>query len=369
MKLKILQENLEKALSVSSRFISTRTQLPVLANILLSAKKTKLQVAATNLETSVSISLSADVQKEGEITVPGKTVSEIVSNLSAGTINLEADKEQLGISMPNFDSTLAGMNSADFPSIPSAINKNEGIVLPKETLLEAISQVSFSASVDETRPILTGILFIFKKDLIAVVATDGFRLSQKKIKTNISPKEEKIILPRGALLEVARIAQDAEEVVLVFDKKENQALFGIDETILSSRVLEGEFPDFEKIIPKTTTTKISLDKEELAKAVRLGAVFARESANIITFKTGKGFLDLRAESQTSGNQTTRVDAKIEGDDKLEIAFNFRFLEEFLHATKGEEVKIELSGPSSPGIFADSQDPSFLHLIMPVRVQG
>ncbi|KKT64543.1 MAG: polymerase III subunit beta protein [Candidatus Woesebacteria bacterium GW2011_GWA2_44_33] len=329
MKASVLQENFSKSLSLASRFINTRTQLPVLGNILLVAKKTRLLVSSTNLEVSVACSIGASVEKEGEITVPGRTITDLVINLPAEKITLEVEKEQLKIHTPTFESTLSGMNASDFPPVPNSVSKDGAIVLPKESFLNALSQVIFAASIDETRPILTGVLFVFQKDQLILVATDGFRLN----------------------------------------KKENQVLFGTHGVVLSSRVLEGEFPDYEKIIPKAGGTKILTDKEEFLRAVKLSSVFAREAANIVKINLGKDFLDVSAESSTSGSQKTRVDARVEGETKLEIAFNYRFLEEFLHAVKAEEINMELSGPSSPGVFKDPTDPAFLHLIMPVRVQG
>jgi len=368
MKVSVLQENFAKSLSLASRFISTRTQLPVLGNILLVAKKTRLLVSSTNLEVSVACSIGANVEKEGEITVPGRTITDLVTNLPSEKITLEVEKEQLKIHTPTFESTLSGMNAADFPSVPAAVGKEGTLSLPRESFLGALAQVLFAASIDETRPILTGVLFVFQKGQLVLVATDGFRLSQKKIQVRAKGKEERLVLPKSVLGELSRTAE-GEEILLSVNKKENQVLFGTEGVVLSSRVLEGEFPDYEKIIPKEGGTKIIIDKDELLRAVKLSSVFAREAANIVRINLGKDFLDVSAESSTSGSQKTRVDAKVEGEAKLEIAFNYRFLEEFLHAVKAEEVDLELSGPSSPGIFKDPTDPAFLHLIMPVRIQS
>ena len=368
MKVSVLQENFSKSLSLASRFVNTRTQLPVLGNILLVAKKTRLLVSSTNLEVSVSCSIGANVEKEGEITVPGRTITDLVTNLPSEKITLEVDKEQLKIHTPSFESTLSGMNASDFPPVPNSVNKDGAINLPKESFLNALSQVIFAASIDETRPILTGVLFVFQKDQLVLVATDGFRLSQKKIQVRLKEKEERLVLPKSVLGELSRIIEN-EEILLSVNKKENQVLFGVEGVVFSSRVLEGEFPDYEKIIPKTGGTKILIDKEEFLRAVKLSSVFAREAANIVKIDLGKDFIDVSAESSTSGSQKTRVDAKVEGEAKLEIAFNYRFLEEFLHAVKAEEINMELSGPSSPGVFRDPTDAVFLHLIMPVRVQG
>ena len=372
MKLTILQENFSKVLNNAQRFTSNRAQLPILGNIHLLAEKTKLIVSSTNLEISLSTPLGAKVEEEGEITVPSKTIFEVVSNLPPGPIELEEEKEQLKITTPSFKSTLSGMNASDFPKVPKDMKEKTTTTLPKETFLEAVSQVSFASSVDETRPILTGVLVLFKKDSLVLVATDGFRLSQKRINLERVPEEGRVVIPKNILVEVVRMGVEAEKIEFSLNKKENQVVFGLDEATLSSRVLEGEFPNFEKIIPKESTIKITLDKEELLRGVKLASIFARENANIVKFLIKKETLVVFAESPSSGKQETEIEAKVETGANLnnfEIAFNYRFLEEFLHSIKGEEIKIELNDASSPGVFMDTKDPNYLHLIMPVRIQG
>lgn len=371
MELQVLQENFSKALSTASRFTSTRAQLPVLSNILLSAKKTKLLVSATNLETSISISVGAQIKKEGEITVPARVITDIVSNLPPDTINLAVAKEQIKISTQNFDSSVAGMNSADFPAIPLTVGK-DSIKLEREDFIAALSQVSFAASIDETRPILTGVLFIYKKGKLILVATDGFRLSQKKISLKAIQKSQNVILPKSALNELSRLSSEEETIDFSLRKDDNQVVFGLGSTVLASRILEGEFPDFEKIIPKESKIKVNLDKEEFLRAVKLASVFARDSANVVKVKVGKDSFELSAESQAAGSQEARVDAKVEGQvDKkgFEIAFNYRFLEDFLNAVGSDEVQVEFSVSNAPGVFTDPKDPDYLHLIMPVKIQS
>lgn len=368
MKLTVLQENLAIALTTASRFTSSRSQLPVLGNILFSAGKTKLRLLATNLETSAAISLGAQIKEDGEITIPAKVITEIVVNLPSGPLELESDKEHLKIKTQSFSSKILGMNSADFPKIPQAIDPSGLLVLPKEELLEALTQVLFAVSADESRPILTGVLFLFAKEGLFLVATDGFRLSQKKINLKGKSLVQKLVLPKNPLVEITRLGESAEEIKMSLKEKENQAVFGLGETILSSRVLEGDFPDYEKIIPRSSNLKVRLDKEELLRAVKLASVFARDSANIVKFKIEKEALNLSAESSQAGNQETIVEAKVDGEVPFEISFNYRFLEEFLRAIKGEEVQMEFTNSASPGVFTDPKDPNFLHLIMPVKIQ-
>lgn len=371
MKLTVLQENLAKSLATTSRFTATRAQLPVLENILFSADKTKLRLSATNLETSAVINLGAQIKEEGEITIPAKTIAEIILNLPAGPLELESDKEHLKIKAQGFSAKVLGMNSADFPKIPQAVEPSDCLVLPKEELLDALAQVLFAVSVDESRPILTGVLFLFSKGGLSLVATDGFRLSQKKINFKGKGLFQKLILPKNPLVEISRLGDEAEEIKMSLKEKENQAVFGLGETVLSSRVLEGKFPDYEKIIPKSSSLKVRADKEELLRAVKLASVFARDSANIVKFKVEKETLNLSAESSQVGNQEASVEAKVDGDlpaGGFEISFNYRFLEEFLRVVKGEEVQMEFTDPFSPGVFTDPKDANFLHLIMPVKIQ-
>lgn len=374
MKLTVLQENLEKAIGVASRFASVKAQLPILSNILISAQKTKIMICATNLEVSVAVSIGAKIEEDGEISIPSKVINEIVGNLPHETVNLSSEKEQLKLSAPNFSSVILGMNSSDFPKIPSSIGKEKAVIISKKELLAALSQVIFATSVDETRPVLTGVLFIWEKENLILVATDGFRLSQKKIKLASQSILPRFILPKLILSELLRSTEEIEEILMDLRDKEKQAVFGLGDTILASRLLEGEYPDFEKIIPKKSSCSILVDKEEALRGVRLASIFARDGANIVKIKVLKESLKITAESASSGNQETKVDAKVtftgpEVSDGFEIAFNYRFLEDFLHSVVGEEVEMNFSGPNAPGVFKDTQDASFLHLIMPVRVQG
>lgn len=368
MKIQILQENFYQALANASHFASTRAQLPVLGNILLKATKNKLFVLSTNLEISLATSIGAQVKEAGEITVPARAITEIVANLAPGTISVTSEKEQLKIESQGSKLTVLGMNTADFPSVPEKLDQKKNFSLPKNLFQEAISQVIFASSIDETRPVLTGVLAIFKKGGLTLVATDGFRLSQKKIEIKGPEKAFQMILPKNVLLEIAKYSGNEEEgVLLSYKETEHQVSFGFTDTVLSSRLLEGEFPDFEKIIPKESNTKVNVDKDELLRVVKLASVFARDSANIVKIEIKKDNITISAESSQAGSQKTELEARVEGKE-LEIAFNYRFLEDFLHSLKGESVDIRFSSANAPGVFTDPQDTTLIHLIMPVRIQ-
>jgi DNA polymerase-3 subunit beta len=371
MKLRVLQENFAKALSISSRFSSTKAQLPVLSNVLLRAKNNKLAISATNLETSVSLSIGAKVEEEGVITVPSKTITDVVSNLRPDQVSLESHKERLKILASSFKSAVSGMNSSDFPVVPNSVGKN-AMNIPAEAFSSALSKVLFAVSVDETRPVLTGVLLIIKDASIVLVSTDGFRLSQKRIPLKLKKKleEQRMILPKNILGELSRIKGDKETIKFDYKVKENQVVFGVDSSVLSSRIIEGEFPDFERIVPKKADIIVNVDKEELLQAVKLASVFARDSANVVRVIIKKDVFEISAESSQSGSQETKIDAKVEGDNlkKFTTAFNFRFLEEFLSVVEGDDVRMEFSESNSPAVFADPKDTNFLHIIMPVKTQ-
>lgn len=375
MKLTILQENLAKSVSLASRFTSSRMQLPILGNILLKTSKTKLFIASTNLEISVSIPIGAKIEKEGEIAAPSRVLSELILNLPKGTVTLEVEKEQLKISTSSFSSNILGMNTSDFPKIPSNISKESSISFSQDIFSAALAKVLFAVSSDETRPILTGVYFVFSKDGLILVATDGFRLSLNKIPNTKYKIQNTFVVPRTILSEVGRVS-DSDEVLLEFRDKEKQVIFGTGDNVFSSRLLEGTFPDYEKIIPKTSSHKVLVDKEDFLRAVKLASIFARDNANIVKIGIRNEEIVIRAESSAAGNQETKIEAKItaEGPERpggveWEIAFNYKFLEDFIGSVGGEEIVMQFSEVDKPGVFLDPSSPDYLHLIMPVKIQG
>lgn len=371
MKLQVLQENLAKALTTCSRFASSRVQLPVLANVLLKTQKNKLLVTATNLEISISISIGAKIEEEGDITVPARTITDLVSNLAKGQVNLEAKKEQLKISTDNFESSLSGMNSSDFPSVPQSIPA-KNFSFPADDFSASLEKVLYAVSNDETRPVLTGVLSLLEKGKMTLVATDGFRLSQKKMKLKNVKENAKLIIPKNALSEISRLTSEDEKISFSYKSADNQIIVGVGDSVLASRVIEGEFPDYEKIIPKDTKIKVDVDKEDFLRAVKLASVIARDAANVVKLEITGGEIKLEAESSTTGTQRATVDAKVKGlsgKNNLLIAFNYRFLEEFLGSVEGESVQMELTDANSPALLLDPKDTNFLHIIMPVRLQS
>lgn len=374
MKLEVLQEDLNKGLSIVSRFVSPRPQLPILANILFSAEKdNRFRLAATNLEIGIQYWFGAKVFQPGQIAIPAKDVSEFVSYLSPGKITFEVDKKmKTGITSSSGQGFFAGMDPKEFPKIPQT-DQNKTFSLPIKSLAEVVNRVGFAAATDDTRPVLGAINWQFTKDGYRMVATDGYRLSLRevhgvKVKMKKDSDSVNFLIPARSLTEIVHLADKKETVEIGLTDDSNQVVFILEELQLASRLIEGEFPDFQKIIPKETKTKVVLDREELLQAIKIASVFAKGSANIVKFDVTKKGIVVSANAPSVGENKTEVSAKVEGDG-LQIAFNFKFVLDFLNAVPSEEKEIilELTESLAPGLFKTPSDTSWLHLIMPVRV--
>jgi len=373
MRLSVLQENLAQGLNIASRSVATRAQLPILSNVLLTTDKGRLKISATNLETGINLWVGAKIEKEGSLSVPAKILSEFVSSLPAGKIELEAKENSLSLSAGAFKADFIGLSAAEFPLVPSLTGK-VNVSFEGKVLASAVSQVAFAAATDEGRPVLTGVLILPKGNQLVLAATDGYRLSMKKLKEvkgleKLAQSKSGLIIPSRTLIEVARLVGEADEekIKLAITPKASQVIFALGEAEIVSRLIEGKFPDFEKIIPESSTTKVTVETETLTRAVRMAAIFARESANIIRFEIKGAKLRVSANTAQVGGNISEVEAKVEGKEG-KVAFNSRYLLDFLNTISADQVSFEMSGALNPGVFTALGDKSFLHIIMPVRVQ-
>ncbi|CAN5358733.1 DNA polymerase III subunit beta [soil metagenome] len=368
MKIQILQEDLIKILTTSIRFTNTRSTLPILSNFLLKVDKTKLVIAATNLEMSISSQIGGKVDEEGSITIPAKTFLELIQNLSLGQITLTQEKDQLKVSANNFEGEIPIIPANDFPTIPDSLDSKNSFSIPTKDFIKALNNILFSTSLEESRPVLTGVLFIFKDNILNLVSSDGFRLSRLDIKLENKISLPNLIIPRTSLLEIIKIAKDEEFISFEVKSTENQLIVKIGDTYLASRLIEGNFPDFEKIIPVSTTTKVNVDKNDLSRGVKLASVFAKDGSGVIKFVISENAIEVLGESAKAGNQKSKMEAKVDGPN-LEISFNYKFVEDFLNNLTSDDLEIQMTDSVSAAIFVDPKNKGFLHLIMPVRVQN
>lgn len=375
MKLEILQENLAKGLSNSSRSVSSKPQMPILANVLLSTDNGQLKLATTNLEMGITLWVGARIEKEGSFTVPAKTLNELVTSLRPGKIEMELVDGQLSLKSGKFAAKINGIPAGEWPvkEILSEDKKEEVLEVDAAELVAAINKVAFSVALDESRPVLTGVLLKIENGTATMVATDGFRLSCKSFKVSGSLEDRTIVVPAKALWEVGRIVgevKNEQKLKIIF--LPGQVRFLTGETEIFARLIEGNFPVYERIIPKETAFDVVLDKEEFLRAVKTAGIFARDSANIIKLKLSDNDLEISANAAQVGEDKGDVPVKVEGSVPVggfSIAFNFRYLLDVLNIADSEQVKISFSGPLAPGVVKIPADPDFLHIIMPVRVQG
>jgi DNA polymerase III subunit beta len=365
MKISVLQQDLLPALSAAARSVGVRAALPVLGNVLLSVEDQKLKIAATNLEIGVIKFIPVKVDGTGDITVPAKTLLDIISGLGPTSVELESVGNNLTIRSAKFKATINGIPSSEFPVIP--LPEGDGISLPKEVISE-IHSIVFASAADEGRPILTGILTEVSAGFLNLVATDGFRLAHKQVKLSDERQEFKSLIPRRTFEEVARIIleDEADNIEIRSSKDKNQIIFKVGQTIVSSRLIEGQFPSWQKIIPTNTTTRVIVDRGVFLQATKLASVFARNEANIVTCKIMKDGLTLSSEAKELGSQENEVEATIEGDE-LSIAFNAKFLLEAISNAPGTQLIIEFSGPLSPALIKPVGMEGLEYIVMPVRI--
>ena len=375
MKAALIQETLTKALAGLVRIVPARGQLPVLANVLIEAGKEGVTLTVTNLEMGMRMEVGGKVTQEGAITVPAKNLAEFVAAAGGESVGLETEGEKLKVTGGRSVGTFAGIGASEFPVMPTlkAGEKEDKKVKIKKALMTGLAkEVAYAAAGDENRPVLTGVRFYPWGEKFVAVATDGFRLARKELSAwggeMAQLGKDGVVLPARTILELARIAGEGkkEEIIIEMAKENNQVIFAYDQTQLVSRILEGNFPDVEKIIPKEYKTKTTIDREELVRGVRTAAIFARESSNIVKFKISDNRLVIWAAGSQIGEGEVELEAEKEGNDE-EIAFNFRYMLDYLGSVGAERVVLKTSGSQAPGVWEAEKDDSLVALVMPVRV--
>src|SRR6185369_5486194 len=368
VKLSVMQENLARGLSVVSRAVSNRS-LPVLTNVLLKTEDGGLKLTATNLEIGITYWVPGKIETDGATSVPARLLTDLVNSLPGGEpIVLElGDGETLHIKAGRFESNIKGIPAEDFPTVQTAGERPITRVAQK-VLRQALDETAFAAASDEARPILTGVLAKFEGDQLTLAAADNYRIAVKTI-TVLDPVEEtSVVIPARALHELSRVLSDTDEPVsIVLAHSRNQLLFHIDGIDLVTRLIDGQYPNYQSVLPASHSTRAVLDREELLRAVRPAALIAHESANIVKLGVGldgDGAITVSANAEV-GDHVGRVEAAIEGDGTT-IAFNARFLADVLTNVDAEQFALELNGPLSPGVFKPVGDDRYVHVVMPLR---
>ena len=375
MKVSVLQENLAHGLNIVSRAVSPRSTLPVLSNVLVATDEGRLRLSATNLELGITCWIGAKIEEEGSTTVPARTFTELIGTLSDQQVemSLSVRTQTLNVQSGTSNTDLKCIDSQEFPPMPSP-ESGDGIKIKVNDLKEMIRQVAFAASTDEARPILTGVLVTIEAGYLTMAAADGFRLSVRKTElTSAAARSVVAVVPARALSELARIAGDGDrDVEMILPPGRGQVIFQMKDIQLVSQLIEGTFPDYEQIIPKSRESRTVLSTSSYLKACKQAEIFAREGSHIarINITPGgelkPGSIVISGQSEETGSNQTEIDASIDGDQLL-IAFNVRFLREVLEVINTPEVALETSIDTAPGVIRPVGDDKFLHVIMPMHL--
>jgi DNA polymerase III subunit beta len=374
MKASVTQQHLAHGLSIVSRAVSPRSTLPVLANVLVATDEGRLRLSATNLELGITCWIPAQIQEEGSITVPARTFVDLVSTFPPDKVSLALDvrTQTMNVVCNSSVHEIKGIDAQDFPPVPVP-DLNEAVELDLTSFKEMIQQVAFAASVDEARPVLQGVKMEVAENELTLAATDGFRISvRKELLTNPIQQAFSIIIPARALTELARIAGENDKTVsMVVPAGRGQVIFHLTDSELVSQLIDGNFPDYRAIIPKSYKTRTLLSTPAFLKACKQAEIIAREGNNVIRLnvlpdENGNGRVEINSQTEETGKSDIQVEANIEGSAIL-IAFNVKFLREVLDVIHTPNVALETNTNNAPGVIRPVGDEDFVHVIMPMHL--
>jgi DNA polymerase III subunit beta len=369
LKLTCQPSTLSQALQIVSRAISTRTTLPILNNILLETTAEGLALTATNLEIGIRKVVAAEVAEEGSTTVPARLLTDFVGTLPEKDIEMSLDlpTQTLSLKCARFDTHVKCIEAEEFPPGPRP-DEGDRLSIPLDELLAAIEQTQMAASTDEARPVLTGVLLHIDAQGQTLAATDGHRLAVRKLQARSgSELEARLIVPARALAELPRAFRgESGEVEVIVSKARNQIFFRAGNSEVTSRLIDGTYPNYTQVIPTKSSTSIKVSTAELTQTVRAVSLFARDSANVIRLKTETGGLVLSATTNEVGDSRAEVTADVDGSD-IQIAFNARYILDALAVAAEDQVELLFDGPLSPGLIRPPGSDQYLYVIMPVRV--
>jgi len=365
MKFIALQSNFSKALNQVSRIVSTRTTLPVLSNILIEAKKGKIQLSATDLEVAITAQTTGKVEEEGSLTIPARLLSDFIVNNTDESIEFETENNTLKLKSNRFEASINGINSEEFPTVPTT-PKETYCNIEKTLFADSLKKVLIAPANDETRPVLAGIFFNFKNNMLILAATDSYRLSEIKMEIKEQLEDKSFIVPARTMNEALRLISSTDTENISISPTENQVSFKIGDTKLVSRLIEGSFPNYTQIIPSSSKIKVRASHSELVSALKMSALFAKNSANNIKIKTEKNEIIIKSMASQSGSANAKVPAEIEGES-IEIAFNVRFLLEVLQVISTDKVEFCFNDSSSSGMIRSLKNDNFTYIVMPLKI--
>jgi DNA polymerase-3 subunit beta len=361
------KEELVQGLALVGRAVSSRTAIQILSGILLEAHNAELRLAATDMELSLRATVPARVEGDGAIVLPGRTLVDIARLMPGDDVTIEhrAAESVVHVASGSASYTLHTYNAEDFPRLPE-LTETETFSVDREALLETIARVARAASRDEARPVLTGVLVQFAGDKLVMAATDSYRLAVKETALSSSAPELEAIVPSRALQELARIPGDGDGDEIAVGVQENQVLFSAGGVWLTTRRIDGQFPNYRQLLPETFEHELTISRPELLDVVRRAAVMIQR-ATPLQLRFADGEVTVVARTHEVGESQESMPVAYSGEP-LEIGFNAEFLREGLESVEGDDVKMKLISPLRPAILTDEAD-DFTYLVMPIRLPG
>ena len=387
MKLSCLQENLARGLATVGRAVASRSTLPITQNVLLKTEQGMLMLSATNLDLAITTWIGAMIEEEGAITVPHRLIADLVSSLPSDRVDLDLrgpddDDDSPGGSVLHITcgrsrTHINGADAADFPPVPRVDTGLSANIAPA-ILRRAINMVAFSAASDESRPVLTGVELKLHESSLVMAAADGFRLAvyTDQLPQQLDQEEEvKVIVPARALLELQRLASEQTSPVRVtLSPERGQAMFKMEHAELVSQLLQGTFPNYEQLIPDRYETRAVMEIDDLKRATQSASVFARDGSNIVRLEMEPiedgegGRLKVSARSEEVGDNSNELDIEQLDGAEAKIAFNVRYLQDIINTLGRGKIAVEVTNPSSPGVFRPAESEGYVHVVMPMYVQ-
>jgi len=367
MKFIALRSNIKEAIAAIEKAVGENANLPILKNILIEAKEGGVVFSSTNLEIAVSHKVTGKVIEPGKVAPPLSLVSNLIGNIQSDRLNFESKGNDLEVTTDNYSAVIHGLSPEDFPITPSIQNGGNHIAIKAAILKEAIQQVSAATQFSDLRPELNSILFQFSLDNLVFAATDGFRLAEKTIPSNLFAAKNKepfrMLVPLRTALEAARILREDEEVKMFWD--ENQILFKTEPTELISRLVEGNFPDYSAIIPHEFAAEVGVNREEFAAAIRLAGVFGQKNSEVrVRIHPNKKAIKISSSDQALGENTHTLAAKVKGEIG-DVFFNWRYLADAVKNIKTEDIFIGLQEDAGPALIRSTSDTSYVYILKPI----
>ena len=363
MKLFCLQENLKNALNIVEKATGQNPTLPILSNLFLEAENSQLKISATNLEIGIVTWIPSKTEEKGEVCIQSKIISGFINNINNGKIEIETKNKTLNIKKNDYTANILTTDSKNFPIIPK-IKSTKKIKIKQKDLKNSINKTINSAATNNLKPEITGIYFNLKKNSLKTASTDSFRLAENQIDyKGVIEDKNSFILPTKTAQELNRLLKESEdEVVLLLD--ENQIMFDFDNIQIFSKLIDGQYPNYEQIIPKNFKTKTTVKKQEFLNVLKIASVFCGKN-NDIKIKINKKNIEIISQDNEKGENKNELNAKTDGPN-LDINFNYKYLMDGLNNIDDENIILNFNEKNTPVLMVGQKEVGYNYIVMPVR---